>query len=246
MALGHTRGYVSEAQLRKNFKMGRVFFTAIALLFSFFAWGEIDKAYFGRVYDARVEKKWESGGGKTSYVIRYSYMENGVKHSSTDNVDAKKYERFAAPTTATSAPTGKVKVGKALGFYFDEYFEGEFQPEVWMVRAIATAAVLANLLAVYFWVRPLFGRLAEPVEAPGRPIVGASQIGKASNPGNEPNYNILVALVRSKGPFLNIVFVLGLFLFSWLPAILLEHAHDGGRGVLRQNLRRHHRAKIFL
>ena len=221
MALGYKRGQVPEAQLRRSFRSAGVFFTAIALLTTFFAWGEIDKAYFGQTYDAQIVEKYESGSRRTSYHIRYSYVENGVSRTSSDNVDLLKYDRFAGPTKATSAPTGKVKVGKALGFYFDEYFEGEFKPEPWVVRAISVVAVLANLLAVYFWVRPLFGQLSDPVEAQEKQFEGTSQSAAAINPAPERNPNLLVALVRARGPVLNIVFVLGLLLFSLLPAILI-------------------------
>src|SRR3954466_13587356 len=162
MGLGHVPGRVSEAQLRKNFKIGAVMLTAIALLSTFWAWGEIDKAYFGQVYDAHIVEKWKTSR-RTTYHIRYSYVEDRAERLSHDIVDVVQYERFAPPRPATTAPTGKVKVGKALGCYFDQYFEGEFQPEKGLAVWIAVTAGLAWLLTIYFLLRPLFGRLSDPV-----------------------------------------------------------------------------------
>src|SRR5438552_675701 len=118
-----------------------LFWLVAAAGFALYAYAEIKRDYYGRVYEGFVVGKHIRSGGRGSsyFTVEYSFEAEGTQHFGEDRVDRRTYEE-----TRTASPPGprqrvRVKAAKVLGIYFCNYFLTEYFPGVTFIVVLGTA-----------------------------------------------------------------------------------------------------------
>src|SRR2546421_7829627 len=147
----------STEHKRPDHLLGVLFWLAIAAVFAFFAYIQIERDYFGRVFDGEIIGKRAIVRGsrhRTTFCdIQYAFIaDDGQRHTGSDNVGAFWNEQdWEAYHQAEPGLKVHVQATNALGIYYTSFFTTNYQPWRKLIGLLVTASAPCLSVSLLFF-----------------------------------------------------------------------------------------------
>jgi hypothetical protein len=148
----HSRQSVQQPQ---RSPLGVVLWFVAGVIFALFAYTEIRKGYFAKVYQGEVIDKWTfttrgRHNHRTYHYIQYAYVVDGERRTDQDDIDP---QTWVAAWPAMPGQPGyavNVMVATALGTDFASYFKDTYRPATLLICLLTSASAGCFSLSLFY------------------------------------------------------------------------------------------------